>query len=102
LGASSGFNNSDDLSTRIAQSISGGNERINARLGVSGEQNEAFYDGAGDQIFIDNTQTDLQYNRTSTSSAPSAWPSATSRAWTCWPSTTTPATTAAPASTSPT
>jgi iron complex outermembrane receptor protein len=64
LGASSGFNNSDDLSTRIAQSVSGGNERINARLGVSAEQNEAFYDGAGEQIFIDNTQTDLQYNRT--------------------------------------
>ncbi|MDD1012094.1 TonB-dependent siderophore receptor [Pseudomonas rubra] len=64
LGASSGFNNSDDLATRVAQSISGGNERINARLGVSAEQNEAFYDGAGEQIFIDNTQTDLQYNRT--------------------------------------
>jgi len=64
LGASSGFNNSDDLATRFAQSISGGNERVNARLGISGEQNEAFYDGAGDQIFIDNTQTDLQYNRT--------------------------------------
>lgn len=64
IGASSGFNNSDDLSTRIAQSVSGGNERINARLGVSAEQNEAFYDGAGEQIFIDNTQTDLQYNRT--------------------------------------
>ena len=63
VGASSGFNNSDDLSTRIAQSVSGGNEQINARLGVSAEQNEAFYDGAGDQIFIDNTQTDLQYNR---------------------------------------
>ena len=64
LGASSGFNNSDDLATRFAQSISGGNERVNTRLGISGEQNEAFYDGAGDQIFIDNTQTDLQYNRT--------------------------------------
>lgn len=64
MGASSGFNNSDDLATRFAQSVSGGNERVNARLGVSGEQNEAFYDGAGDQIFIDNTQTDLQYNRT--------------------------------------
>lgn len=44
LGASSGFNNSDDLATRFAQSISGGNERFNARLGISGEQNEAFYD----------------------------------------------------------
>ncbi|VVN08419.1 TonB-dependent siderophore receptor [Pseudomonas fluorescens] len=64
LGASSGFNNSDDLTTRIAQSVSGGNERLSGRLGISGEQNQAFYDGAGDQIFIDNTQTDLQYNRT--------------------------------------
>lgn len=64
VSASSGFNNSDDLSTRIAQSVSGGNERISGRLGISGEQNEAFYDGSGKQIFIDNTQTDLQYNRT--------------------------------------
>ncbi|HAB03546.1 MAG TPA: TonB-dependent siderophore receptor [Pseudomonas sp.] len=64
LGASSGFNNSDDLATRFAQSVSTGNDRVNARLGISGEQNEAFYDGAGEQIFIDNTQTDLQYNRT--------------------------------------
>ncbi len=31
---------------------------------MAGEQNQAFYDGAGKQIFIDNTQTDLQYNRT--------------------------------------
>jgi len=37
LGASSGFNNSDDLATRFAQSASGGNERFTARLGVSGE-----------------------------------------------------------------
>lgn len=64
LGVSSGFNNSDDMATRVAQSVSGGNERISGRLGVSGEQNKAFYDGAGEQIFIDNTQTDLQYNRT--------------------------------------
>lgn len=64
VGASSGFNNSDDLSTRIAQSVSGGNEQINGRLAVAAEKNQAFYDGGGNQIFIDNTQTDLQYNRT--------------------------------------
>lgn len=64
LGASSGFNNSDDLSTRLAQSVSGGTDRLSGRLGVAAEKNEAFYDGAGNQIFIDNTQTDLQYNRT--------------------------------------
>ncbi|MDG9852323.1 TonB-dependent receptor [Pseudomonas nitroreducens] len=64
LGATSGFNNSDDLSTRAAQSVSGGNDRVAGRLGISAEKNEAFYDGGGNQIFIDNTQTDLQYNRT--------------------------------------
>ena len=64
LSATSGFNNSDDLSSRISQSVSGGTERLYGRLGISGEQNEAFYDGKGDQVFIDNTQTDLQYNRT--------------------------------------
>lgn len=60
---SSGFNASDDLSSRLAQSVSGGNDSIRGRLGVSVEKNEAFYDGAGEQIFLDNTQTDLQYNR---------------------------------------
>ncbi|CAE6881098.1 Ferric aerobactin receptor [Ectopseudomonas oleovorans] len=60
---SSGFNNSDDLAMRLAQSVSGGNERLSGRIGVSVEKNEAFYDGDGEQIFIDNTQTDLQYNR---------------------------------------
>jgi len=64
LSATSGFNNSDDLSSRLSQSVSGGTERVYGRLGISGEQNEAFYDGKGDQVFIDNTQTDLQYNRT--------------------------------------
>jgi len=44
--------------------VSGGTDRVHGRLGISGEQNKAFYDGKGDQIFIDNTQTDLQYNRT--------------------------------------
>lgn len=64
LSATSGFNNSDDLSSRISQSVSGGTDRVYGRLGISSEQNEAFYDGKGDQVFIDNTQTDLQYNRT--------------------------------------
>ncbi len=36
LGASSGFNNSDDLTTRIAQSVSGGNEAISGRLAGGG------------------------------------------------------------------
>ena len=64
VSGTSGFNKSDDLSNRISQSVSGGTDRVHGRLGISGEQNKAFYDGKGDQIFIDNTQTDLQYNRT--------------------------------------
>ncbi|MGE8344686.1 TonB-dependent receptor [Pseudomonas helleri] len=64
VSGTSGFNKGDDLSSRISQSVSGGTDRVHGRLGISGEQNKAFYDGKGDQIFIDNTQTDLQYNRT--------------------------------------
>ena len=35
LSATSGFNNSDDLSSRISQSVSGGTERLYGRLGIT-------------------------------------------------------------------
>ncbi len=59
----SGFNSSDDLQKQLAQSISGGGESVNARLGISYTDNERFYDGNGEEIFPDITQTDLQDNR---------------------------------------
>ncbi|MCX7545676.1 TonB-dependent receptor [Marinicella gelatinilytica] len=59
----SGFNSSDDLQKQLAQSISGGNENAQARLGISVTDNDRFYDGSGNEIFPDITQTDLQDNR---------------------------------------
>ena len=64
LGASSSFNGSDDLSKRIKHSISDGNEDVKTYLGLAYEENGRFYDGNGDEIFPDITQTDLQDNRT--------------------------------------
>lgn len=63
LGASSGFNDSEDRRFRAGQSISGGNERIAGRLAIATQKNGAMYDGEGNPIMPDITQTDLQYNR---------------------------------------
>lgn len=63
VGASSGFNASDDLVYRAGQSVSGGSETVNGRLAIAAQQNKAFYDADGDPIMPDITQTDLQYNR---------------------------------------
>ncbi|WP_043527857.1 TonB-dependent receptor [Litchfieldella xinjiangensis] len=62
-GVTSGFNASDDLDTRYAQSLSGGNERIQGRIGVAWQDNGRHYDANGDEIFTDISQTDLQDNR---------------------------------------
>ena len=64
VGATSGFNNSNDRDLRAGQSISGGTDFVKGRLAVAGQDNGAFYDGDGDPILPDITQTDLQYNRT--------------------------------------
>ena len=64
VGATSGFNNSNDRDLRGGQSISGGTDFVKGRLAIAGQDNGAFYDGNGDPILPDITQTDLQYNRT--------------------------------------
>lgn len=63
LGASTGFNDSEDRVYRFGQSISGGTDTVNGRLALAVQDNGAFYDGEGNQILPDVTQTDLQYNR---------------------------------------
>lgn len=63
LGASSGFNNTEDRTFRVGQSIAGGNDTIKGRLAIAAEDNGAMYDGDGDPIMPDISQTDLQYNR---------------------------------------
>ncbi|WP_236995513.1 TonB-dependent receptor [Halomonas huangheensis] len=63
-GVTTGFNNSNDAQYRLAQSVSGGSEQVNGRLAVAYQDNGRFYDGQGEEIFPDISQTDLQDNRT--------------------------------------
>lgn len=45
VGVTSGFDNHRDLDRRVAQSVSGGSERVRGRLSVAYEENGRFYDG---------------------------------------------------------
>lgn len=63
VGVRSGLRQSDDVDWRVAQSVGGGSETVNGRLAVAYQRNGASYDGNGDQVLLDITQTDLQYNR---------------------------------------
>ncbi|MBH9336961.1 TonB-dependent receptor [Pseudomonas aeruginosa] len=63
LGARRGVQCHEDHDLRAAQSISGGNDLFNGRRAIAYQKNGAAYDGSGDQVLTDITQTDLQYNR---------------------------------------
>lgn len=62
-GERGGLRNGDDHDWHVAQSISGGNKWVTARLGAVYQQNGAAYDAHNKQVLTDITQTDLQYNR---------------------------------------
>jgi iron complex outermembrane receptor protein len=63
MGISSGFNDSEDRKFHIGQSVSGGGDNVQSRLAIAMQDNGAMFDGDGNQILTDITQTDLQYNR---------------------------------------
>lgn len=63
IGVRSGLGHSDDHDWHVAQSVSGGSDTVSGRLAVAYQKNGAAYDGNDDQVLIDITQTDLQYNR---------------------------------------
>ncbi len=60
VGVTSGFQGSGDHQYRLAQSISGGNDRVQARLGIALQNNGSFYDGKGNPVRTDIAQTDAQ------------------------------------------
>ncbi|ORM63953.1 TonB-dependent siderophore receptor [Pantoea rodasii] len=61
-GAKSGFNSHNDHDENIAAGVSGGNEKASGRLSVAYQRYGGWYDGKGDEVIIDNTQTGLQYS----------------------------------------
>ena len=64
IGASSGFNTSEDLTKNIGVAVSGGTEKLRGRLSASFESTGANYGANGDMVLPDITQTDLQFNDT--------------------------------------
>ena len=61
-GAKSGFNSHNDHDENIAAGVSGGNDKASGRLSVAYQRFGGWYDGKGDEVIIDNTQTGLQYS----------------------------------------
>lgn len=60
VGITSGFQGSRDHQYRLAQSVAGGNERVQGRLGIALQNNGSFYDGKGQPVRTDIAQTDAQ------------------------------------------
>ncbi len=60
VGLTSGFQGSRDHQYRLAQSIAGGNEQVQARLGIALQNNGSYYDGKGNPVRTDIAQTDAQ------------------------------------------
>jgi iron complex outermembrane receptor protein len=62
-GLRTGGHGSDDLGWRAAQSIQGGNEDLQGRLALAYGRTGGAYDGSGQRVLPDITQTDLQWNQ---------------------------------------
>lgn len=62
LGGKTGFNSHNDADENIAAAVSGGNDKASGRLSLSYQRYGGWYDGKGDEVLIDNTQTGLQYS----------------------------------------
>lgn len=62
LGSKTGFNKSNDHDERLATAVSGGNEHASGRLSVAYQRFGGWYDGSGDALTLDNTQTGLQHS----------------------------------------
>lgn len=61
-GAKSGFNSHNDHDENVAAAVSGGTDKASGRLSVAYQRYGGWYDGGGNEVIIDNTQTGLQYS----------------------------------------
>ncbi|WP_407330756.1 TonB-dependent receptor [Enterovibrio sp. 27052020O] len=62
VGGTSGFNGSEDMDYKLAQSVSGGNEYAQGRASLVYGKNKGYYDADGNIIVPDITQGSLQFN----------------------------------------
>lgn len=62
VGGKTGFNSHNDHDENIGAAVSGGNEQAFGRFSVSYQRYGGWYDGKGNEVLIDNTQTGLQYS----------------------------------------
>lgn len=61
-GATSGFNGGEDFDYKIAQSVSGGNDKVKGRVSVVYGENKGAFDADGNINVPDITQGSLQFN----------------------------------------
>lgn len=64
VGGTSGFNSGEDFDYKVGQSISGGNETVQARSSVIYTETQGFFDANGDIVTPDISQGSLQFNKT--------------------------------------
>lgn len=61
-GMKTGFNSHNDNDENVAAAVSGGNDNASGRLSLAYQRFGGWYDGKGNEVNIDNTQTGLQYS----------------------------------------
>ncbi len=64
VSGSSGFNSGEDFDYKLAQSIAGGNDKLQARASVVYSETQGYFDANGDIATPDISQGSLQFNQT--------------------------------------
>lgn len=62
VGGKTGFNSTRDHDENVSAAVSGGTDKASGRLSLSYQRYNGWYDGKGNEVLIDNTQTGLQYS----------------------------------------
>lgn len=64
VGGTSGFNSSEDFDYKLAQSIAGGNNRVQGRASIAYTKTQGYFDANGEIVTPDITQGSTQFNET--------------------------------------
>ena len=64
VGGTSGFSSSEDFDYKLAQSIAGGNEKVQGRASVAYTKTQGYFDADGEMVTPDITQGSTQFNET--------------------------------------